>query len=199
MTPMRRATRTRTRLRPPVVVALLGAAAIALGACGGTAGGSQPVASVAVGQPGASVAPVVPVASTAPDPTPVPGGQSPALEPEPTRVPTTLTDWGEIVDDLPATFPMHPDAGVADVDDGPFSGTFGLPQDAASAADWYMTALATRGYGVERSSPLEDGSIVLDAQADLPECRIQMAFRPADGSTIITVLVASACANGTQG
>jgi hypothetical protein len=36
-------------------------------------------------------------------------------------------------------------------------------------------------------------------QADLPECRIQMMFRPGDESTIITVLVASACANGTEG
>jgi len=50
---------------------------------------------------------------------------------------------------------------------------------------------------VELSDAAEDGSQVLDAQADLPECRIQMTFRPEDGDTMITILVASACANGT--
>jgi hypothetical protein len=37
----------------------------------------------------------------------------------------------------------------------------------------------------------------MDVAADVPECRIQMTFRPTDGSTIMTVLVASACATGT--
>jgi len=62
---------------------------------------------------------------------------------------------------------------------------------------WYRDAFTASGYAVELSDPLEDGSQVLDAQADLPECRIQMTFRPEDGDTMITILVASACANGT--
>jgi hypothetical protein len=37
---------------------------------------------------------------------------------------------------------------------------------------------------------------VLDVLGDLPECRLQLTFRPAGGSTMITVLYAAGCAGG---
>ena len=37
---------------------------------------------------------------------------------------------------------------------------------------------------------------MLDVSSDLPECRLQLAFRPADGSTIIKVLYGAGCAGG---
>jgi hypothetical protein len=33
-------------------------------------------------------------------------------------------------------------------------------------------------------------------QGDLPECRVRLTFRPAGGSTMITVLLAAACFGG---
>ena len=51
-----------------------------------------------------------------------------------------------------------------------------------------------RGYAtIDLSDPLEDGSRVLDSQADLPECQVQTTFRPEGGSTMITVLFAAGC------
>ena len=41
---------------------------------------------------------------------------------------------------------------------------------------------------LDLSSPLEDGTRVLDIVTDLPECRIQATFRPEEDSTMITVL-----------
>ena len=37
---------------------------------------------------------------------------------------------------------------------------------------------------------------MLDTVSDLPECRIQTTFRPAGGSTMITVLYGAGCAGG---
>ena len=114
-----------------------------------------------------------------------------------TLIPTTQTDWGEILDDLPASFPIHPDAGVAEVPDEVVSGSFEAPADVDALVAWYTDTFTERGYAIDTGTALEDGSQVMDVAADLPECRIQMTFRPADGSTIMTVLVASACATGT--
>lgn len=180
-------------------------ASLAVVACG-SAGGTlvaTPAGASPVGTPSAGAA--SPAASAdasaaaGPTLTPVPGGETPQAIPAGTPIPTTQTDWGTILDDLPPGFPMFPDAGIADVEDGPYSGTFDAPADVDTVAGWYRDELTKRGDGVELSTPLEDGSRVLDAQADLPECRIQMTFRPGDGSTIITVLVAAACATGVEG
>ena len=110
-----------------------------------------------------------------------------------TLIPTTQTDWGEILDALPASFPRYPEAGPAEVPDEAVSGSFEAPADVDALVAWYTDAFTERGTG----TPLEDGSQVMDVAADLPECRIQITFRPTDGSTIMTVLVASACATGT--
>lgn len=198
--------------RPAAPIATLALALVVAGsmaACGGAVGAPVATAVPASGSASSSAAspvPASPGASSAeasapvgPTLTPVPGGETVGPDPGRTPIPTTVTDWGTILDDLPPGFPMIPDAGVADVEDGPYSGTFDAPVDVASAAAWYRDELTNRGYGVDSGSPLEDGSVVLDAQADLPECRIQMTFRPGDGSTIITVLVASACATGVEG
>jgi hypothetical protein len=143
-----------------------------------------------------SIATSIPVA---PSLTPVPGGQSVTPDAAPPRIPTTQTDWGTILDALPASFPLYPGAGIAEVPEGPLSGSFDAQDDVETVVAWYEDQLAARGYGLERSDPLEDGSITLDGQADLPECRIRMVFRPEATSTIIAVLVASACATGTEG
>lgn len=189
-----------------VPAALAIATAVVLAGCGGSAGSTQAADGVATpaattGAPEETGAPAgtqAPVATPGPVLTPVPGGQTIAPD-APSRIPTTQTDWGTILDALPASFPIYPGAGIAEVPEGPLSGSFDAQDDASTVAGWYEGQLGDRGYAVERSEPLEDGSITLDAQADLPECRIRMVFRPEATSTIITVLVASACANGTEG
>ena len=126
----------------------------------------------------------------------MPGGASGLPDPVPTRIGTTQTDRGEILVELPSTFPAYPDAGFVEVRETVSDARL-APADVETVAAWYRDAFTERGYAVELSEPLEDGSRVLDAQADLPECWINMTFRPEDGSTMIATLVAAACANGT--
>jgi hypothetical protein len=180
-------------------VATLALAAVVGGAlvagCAGAAATPAPTTTptsttAAVASPEPSIAP-------APSLTPVPGGQSSGPGPVGTLIPTTQTDWGEILDDLPASFPIHPDADVAEVPGEVVSGSFEAPADPDALTAWYTDTFTARGYAVDTGTALEDGSRVMDVAADLPECRIQITFRPADGSTIMTVLVASACATGT--
>ena len=180
--------------RPVAILTLAAVVAGTLVAGCASASVSPASTAVAVSSPSASPEP-----STAPAPslTPVPGGQSNGPGPVGTLIPTTQTDWGEILDDLPASFPIHPDAGVAEVADEVVSGSFEAPADVDALVAWYADTFTERGYAIDTGSALEDGSRVMDVAADLPECRIQITFRPADGSTIMTVLVASACATGT--
>ena len=179
-------------------VATLALAAVVAGAllagCDSAAVSPAPTAVVIAPSAAASLEPST---ATAPSLTPVPGGQSNGPGPVGTLIPTSQTDWGEILDDLPASFPLHPDAGVAEVPGEVVSGSFEAPADPDALVTWYADTVAERGYAVDTGTALEDGSRVMDVAADLPECRIQITFRPADGSTIMTVLVASACATGT--
>jgi hypothetical protein len=178
------------RPRPSVIaIAIAVAAVLSLAGCGSTA---TPAPSTAGSTPAASAS----TPSTAPALTPVPGGASGVPGPVPTRIGTTQTDWGEILDNLPTTFPAYPNVEPAEIPEVA-TAALSVPDDAAVVAAWYRDAFTASGYAVELSDPAEDGSQVLNAQADLPECRVQMTFRPEGGSTIIAILVASACANGT--
>jgi len=138
-----------------------------------------------------------------PEPTEVPGGETPGAsepaQPPNSTIPTTQTDWGAIMDAMPQGFPVFPDAAVAEPPAEPVSGAFIASAAVDEVATWYRDALEATGKStLDLSSPLEDGSRVLDMQGDLPECRIRLTFRPAGESTMITVLVAAGCA-GVEG
>jgi hypothetical protein len=124
----------------------------------------------------------------------------PTDPPEPTQPPdggTTDTEWGAILDVVPDGFPVIPGAKPAEGLDEPASGWWLAGASVDEVASWYQGALAEVGFTVgDLSSPLEDGGRVLDVSTDLPECRLQLAFRPADGSTIIKVLYGAGCAGG---
>ncbi len=139
----------------------------------------------------ASLTPVAPE----PSPTPVPGGQTVSPEPPATHRPTTTrTDWGVILDAVPDDFPRYPGAEDTEFTDGPVSAALIADAGVDEVATWYRDSLEALGYAtIDLSQPVEDGSRVLDSQADLPECRVQTTFRPADGSTMITVLFAAGC------
>ena len=180
----------------PVATLVLAAVATAAIVAGCTSAAATPPPSASVAATASATSPQ-PSTAQAPSLTPVPGGQSDGPGHVGTHIPTTQTDWGEILDDLPASFPLYPDADVAELPGEVVSGSFEAPADVDPVVAWYTDTLTERGYAVDTGTPLEDGSRVMDVAADLPECRIQITFRPADGSTIMTVLVASACATGT--
>ena len=182
------AMRTPAHPRRPVALAVAAALSLVLGACGA-------VTPTPTGSPDGTTAGSTAAPSSAAL-TPVPGGASTLPEPVPTRIGTTQTDWGEILDNLPASFPAYPNAEPAEVPEAVTAALL-APADIAAVAAWYRDAFTAGGYAVELSDPAEDGSQVLDVQADLPECRIQLTLRPEDGSTMMTILVAAACANGT--
>jgi hypothetical protein len=100
------------------------------------------------------------------------------------------------MDAMPQGFPVFPDAAVAEPPAEPASGAFIASAGVDEVATWYRDALEATGKStLDLSSPLEDGSRVLDMQGDLPECRLRLTFRPAGESTMITVLVAAGCAS----
>ena len=182
-------------IRPVATLALAAVAtAVIVAGCDRTSATPGQTASATATASAASPEPSI---AQAPSLTPVPGAQSNGPGPVGTLIPTTQTDWGEILDDLPASFPLYPDADVAELPGEVVSASFEAPADVDPVVAWYTDAFTERGYAVDTGTALEDGSRVMDVAADLPECRIQISFRPADGSTIMTVLVASACATGT--
>lgn len=124
-----------------------------------------------------------------------------ASEPAPSAIGVTQTPWGAILDAAPSTFPVYPDAAVADPPPGgAVSGAWASTASVASVAGWYRDALQAANYAkVELGSPLEDGSRVIDVQGDLPECRAQVTVKPANGSTMITVLIGAGCMGAGDG
>ena len=136
-----------------------------------------------------------PIAIDAPSPTAVPGGQTVNPEPPATQRPTTTrTDWGVILDAVPDDFPRYPGAEDTEYPDGPVSAALIADAGVDEVATWYRDSLEALGYAtLDLSQPAEDGSRVLDSQADLPECRIQTTFRPAGDATLVTVLFAAGC------
>lgn len=179
----------RSMHRAPRTAVIALAIAALLGACGDA------------GPSGTAPGPVSPAVPT-PDLTPVPTSAPtdapavPATDP-PAPTPaggTTETEWGTITDAVPETFPVIPGASPADAPDGPASGAWMADLGIDETARWYADAMETVGYTVDLGSALEDGSRVLDARTDLPECRIQVAFHPAGESTIISVLYGAGCA-----
>lgn len=184
-----------------VTLLLAGVLAGALAACGGPA----PTASPSSAAPsGATTAPATagpgdptPVVTTAPELTPVPGTTDEPIPPV-NGGGTTPTEWGTILNDVPEDFPVYAGAKPTEVDDGPSSGAW-FAEGAAvdDVAAWYRQRLEALGFTTkDLSSPLEDGSRVLDTVSDLPECRIQTTFRPLDGSTMIIVFYGAGCAGG---
>lgn len=185
-----------SRTGPLLPLLSLLVAGLVVAGCGATGGGGESPARTAAATPSATeAAPSQAPASPSPrtGPTPVPGGQTIA-PPGPTGVPTTQTDWGAILDAVPASFPAYPGVKAADSVDGPVSASLTVEAATDTVAPWYQKALEAKGWAVTLSDALEDGSRVLDAASDLPECMVRMDFRPAAGSTMISVLYAAGCA-----
>ncbi len=182
-------------------VLLAGVLAGALAACGSPtpspASSSSSPSKATAGPAVSAPEDPTPIATEGPDLTPVPGTTDEPIPPVNTGG-TTPTEWGTILNDVPEDFPVYAGASPTEVDDGPSSGAW-FAQGAAvdEVAAWYRARLEALGFTTQDlSSPLEDGTRILDTVSDLPECRIQTTFRPLDGSTMIIVLYGAGCAGG---
>jgi len=130
------------------------------------------------------------VADPSPALTLVPGAASPSGPPT-----TTETDWGTIVDRLPAGFPRYPEAVEVDPSDGPASGAFVVGASGRDVTEWYQGALELAGYStVALSGPFEDGTTIIDSVGpESTACRVQTTITPRSGTTLVTVLYDAAC------
>lgn len=126
--------------------------------------------------------------------TPVSSGVTISPGPAATRISSTQTDWGAILDALPDTFPIYPGVTQAEPPPEPVSAAFDVTDPMDRVVSWYRDTLAGAGFSlIDLSAPLEDGSRVLDVQSDIPECRIQLTFRPRGESTMIIVRYGAGC------
>ncbi len=177
--------------RLPVLVAILAIAWVAA-ACGSPAAPTHAPSAA----PTAGASPMrttIPKATVPPPASTAPGTRPPG--PPATPVGTTKTAWGVILDTVPDTFPVFPDASPADSLPEAVSGVWITRATVDEVATWYHDAVLTAAFAsADLGSALEDGSRVLDVQGDLPECKAQVTVRPVNGSTMISVLYGAGCA-----
>lgn len=156
-------------------------------ACSPRTGPARPTAAGTPG-PGAS--------TTEPSLTPVPGGPGgPARSAVASHAPrpdTSVEGFGDIADEVPASFPRLPDETESDVGT-PASGTYVSNVEVAAASRLIAAGLQAQGWSVDVGSPLEDGSVVLDATRPPAGCRTEVRFTPTSGSIFITVLYGASC------
>jgi hypothetical protein len=181
------------------LLALAAVLAAALAACGVTGPGATGSAatSAAPSTAGASPAASDPP-SGEPSPTealtPVPGGASPTPDDSYGGGPTMETEWGTILINLPEGFPVYPGAAGVEPMDGPATHAWEAVAPARDVAAWYAEGFEAIGWSrIDLGSPLEDGTQVLDLGTDLPECRVQLTFRPLGESTMIILLYGAGC------
>jgi hypothetical protein len=182
------------RLLPLALAGLLGAAVAGCGAEGPPAEAS-PRATAAVTPSSPATAPSSPEPTV--DLTPVPGGASATPDDRYGGGPTAETEWGTILVNLPEGFPRYPGSAGVDPMDGPATDALEVVAPVDEVAAWYQGAFDELGWShIDLGSPLEDGTQVLDLGSDLPECRVQLTFRPLGESTMIIVLYGAGCAGG---
>ena len=130
--------------------------------------------------------------TSAPNLTPVPGGPS-APAPASAMTTSNVEGFGAIWDAVPPSFPKLPGAIPAD-ESKPASGLYAsIIGDAPTATDTMTRALRAKGWTVDAGSPLEDGTIVLEATGAPAGCKAEIRFTPVSGSLIMEVLVGASC------
>ena len=136
----------------------------------------------------------LPSAAPSAELTAVPGGPSITTNGASAGPPTTTeTEFGEIFDALPASFPKLPGQEPAETGDGPVSGSFAVNMGADDAALAMAAALTRLGWTADVTSPLEDGTVVLDATHAPAGCRTEVRFTPRSGTVIMSVLYGASC------
>jgi len=167
---------------PAAVVLLITSVAIA---CGGPAAPPTPSATRA--------------ASAAPSLTPVPGPTARA-----TAVPSigqtdSGTAIGRIWDEVPTSFPgLSGSSALETGSSSPTSGTFAVrASSVVDAVAVVKAGLLADRMKVDAGSPLEDGSVVMEARGGTsPTCKIEVRFASLSGTITMTVLYGAACPSG---
>jgi hypothetical protein len=124
--------------------------------------------------PGGSIRP-----AGAPSRTPVPDESSPTPERTlpPTSEPESNPAIGPIWEAMPASWPTLPGQSESEVGTDASSMLVVKGQPVARAGQ-LRTALEARGWTVDIGSPLEDGSVVVDATHAPVGCRLEAQFHP---------------------
>jgi hypothetical protein len=128
----------------------------------------------------------------APSLTPVPGGPSQGSTPVTSLPGQTDTEFGRIWDALPPSFPIPSGAIVTDAR-GPVSGSYSLGMSTATATQAITDGLRARGWSIDVGSPLEDGSVVIDAAGADEGCVMEVRLTPLSGTVSMSVLYGAAC------
>ena len=158
----------------PFAASLLAAAAVVFAAC---------IAPGATTSPAPGTGPPASAQSSVP----IPSGSTP--------IPTTVTDWGPILDAAPADLPRYPGTQVA-TPEGAASATLTSGAGVAAVVAWYDAGMPAARFDRSSSSgPDESGSVVTeyDGSRRAPGCRAQVTVRPQGGQALIVVLVGAAC------
>lgn len=124
--------------------------------------------------------------------TPVPGGPSPVIGPTVGPPSTTDTEFGPIWDALPPSFPIPADA-VPTEPQGPASGAYALGMPTSQAQAFVVSGLTAAGWSVDVGSPLEDGTVVIEATGPADGCRTEVRLTPRSGTVSMSVLYAASC------
>jgi hypothetical protein len=177
-------TALRRRAAEPLVPILVIALAVAVVACAyGSVGG--PASAPSAGSSSAA----------GPSLGAVPAGHaSPVVEATvgpPTT--TTVAGFGKIDDALPASFPKLAGQEPADTGAGATSGMFVVNGTPAASSTALKTALVAQGWSVDVGSPLEDGTVVLEATHVPAGCKTEVRFTPVSGTVMMSVLYGASC------
>ena len=109
--------------------------------------------------------------------------------------PVTTTDvegFGRILDKVPPSFPKLPDQSESEIG-STSSGMFVSNLDPQTASQTIRDGLVAQGWTVDVGSPLEDGTVVLEATGTTKGCKAEVRFMPASGSILMLVLVGASC------
>jgi hypothetical protein len=107
-----------------------------------------------------------------------------------------VAGFGVIFDALPAAFPKLAGQEPAETGDGATSGSFAVNLSPADASAAIEAALTAQGWSVDVGSPLEDGSVVLEATHAPAGCKTEVRFTPLSGTVIMSVLYGASCPFG---
>ncbi len=106
---------------------------------------------------------------------------------------TTDTEFGTIFDSLPSTFPTLPGQEPADRGAGPTSGSFAANMSVTDARKLMEVQMIAQGWKIVVGSPLEDGTVVLEASGGKATCKTEVRFTPTSGTVVMSVLYGASC------
>jgi hypothetical protein len=169
---------TRPMRRPPVMLAVVVVALLAVGACTP----ANPTASAS--------ATAEPTSRPTPSPVPAASESTPGL---PTQ---TDTAWGRIWDAIPPSFPVPAGAVPTIVSSEPASATLEVPASSGNVsgiAHFFADALDRDGEVVGLEGPLEDGSFIVVVGTHASPCQMQVTIAPLGATTVATILYGAGC------